>query len=370
MIAEFPQPTPAQRYLEQHLREAGRTELRAISPRGVIAAGIFDSPARLQAAIDRYSREANLYCTIQALAAGDAINRIKRTRQAIRNDDIDRFIRLVFDIDVIEKPAGPDQLEQAREVAIAIRRYLSRFNFPLPALVSSGNGYHLIYRCAPMPNSPEVRELLRQVYAGLDREFSCDAISFDTTVQNPGRIIRLPGSLNLKSDPGRPVEIELPERWRQVQRRDIETLAHMLTPPTPSCDTTASTGSAALANQPRNSGAWIEQTDCGAVIRTSPTYGGSGDYASLDIVAWFRAHGHYIRPLEGNKHAVLCPWASEHSSASPPGGGDSIIFEADHSWPGFYCHHDHCRGRGIGELLESWGDADQFCAREFQPGGA
>ena len=41
-----------------------------------------------------------------------------------------------------------------------------------------------------------------------------------------------------------------------------------------------------------------------------------------------------------------------HTSVSPRSGSDSIIFEADHSWPGFFCHHDHCSDRNIRDVIE------------------
>jgi len=88
---------------------------------------------------------------------------------------------------------------------------------------------------------------------------------------------------------------------------------------------------------------------------------GKGDYSSLDIVSWFQSQGLYLNHLEDNKHAVICPWQHEHTVRSQDNGGDTIIFEADGGWPGFYCHHHHCEDRRIKDVMILLGDADEFC---------
>ncbi|MEO0974188.1 MAG: hypothetical protein AAFX85_13935, partial [Pseudomonadota bacterium] len=83
--------------------------------------------------------------------------------------------------------------------------------------------------------------------------------------------------------------------------------------------------------------------------------GGVGDYRTLDVVAWMQAHGLYLRHVADNIHAISCPWADEHSSHHR---NDTIVYESDgEGWPGFFCHHDHCADRRIGELIERLGDA-------------
>lgn len=94
---------------------------------------------------------------------------------------------------------------------------------------------------------------------------------------------------------------------------------------------------------------------------------GAGDYRTLDVVGWFQAHGHYGAELGSGKHAVICPWSSEHSQPSKPEDSDTVVWEADDGWPGFHCMHAHCDGRGIRAVLELWRDADTFCARPFVP---
>jgi len=92
---------------------------------------------------------------------------------------------------------------------------------------------------------------------------------------------------------------------------------------------------------------------------------GRGDFATLDVVAWFEAHGLYRRALGEGKHAVTCPWAAGHTSKNPT---ETVVFEATgDKWPSFHCSHAHCADRKIADVVEFLGDADQFCAREYRP---
>ena len=94
---------------------------------------------------------------------------------------------------------------------------------------------------------------------------------------------------------------------------------------------------------------------------------GKGDYATLDVVGWFDAHGHYGQHLDADVHAVLCPWSDQHTEIKPAENSDSVIWEAnDGKWPGFYCHHNHCIARRLDDVMQLWRDADAFCSREFQ----
>ena len=169
--------------------------------------------------------------------------------------------------------------------------------------------------------------------------FSTDTVTFDTSVSNPGRICRLYGSINKKGPhsperPQRQSTIQLPADWRRVPLSEIQRLTR-------------------------------EAGELPRVVRLTRTarFSGRGDYATLDAIRWFEAHGLYIKHIDGNKHEVVCPWEHEHSTSNP---GDTIIYESTgDSWAGYYCHHDHCCGRRIEDVMALFGDADQFCARQW-----
>jgi hypothetical protein len=56
------------------------------------------------------------------------------------------------------------------------------------------------------------------------------------------------------------------------------------------------------------------------------------------------------------KHAVICPWADEHSVDHGPNDTSTVLFESPdgHGW-GFKCLHAHCTGRTIGDVLRQLG---------------
>ena len=89
--------------------------------------------------------------------------------------------------------------------------------------------------------------------------------------------------------------------------------------------------------------------------------------STLDVVAWFTAHGAYRRPLDAGKHAVSCPWIGDHSTGPRPNGSDSVVWERSNGgWPTFHCSHDHCAGRSLLDVIALWRDADSFCAQEWR----
>jgi hypothetical protein len=69
-------------------------------------------------------------------------------------------------------------------------------DWPAPAAIDSGNGYHL-YFALPATGPGNLAGLL----AALSRRFSTPAAKLDTSVYNPSRIVRLPGTLNRKGKP-------------------------------------------------------------------------------------------------------------------------------------------------------------------------
>ena len=76
-------------YLERHLADAGRVELRALYPSGQVMSGQFDKAPALVDAIHNLRQETNLYYTAQAPALRAVPNRMGTG--ALGNDDIASF---------------------------------------------------------------------------------------------------------------------------------------------------------------------------------------------------------------------------------------------------------------------------------------
>lgn len=329
------------RYFEQLIADAGRVELRhSPRPGSWITAGWYREIDTLLAASTQVADTGNLFTSLNRVKPG--------VSGPVTNDDIARYCRLLFDLDP-ERPTDTSSTDAELAAAEArcrdLQAYLRGHGWPLPAVGMSGNGAHLQYRTA-LPNTEEVRGQLGAIYTGLKSLFSDDAVKFDQAVRNAGRICTLYGSTKRKgiATPERPhrrSSITLPATWEQVRHRQIDTLANHL------CK--------AVARERQEQRA----VTVGAIVT------GSGDYASLDVVRWFQAHGLYIKHIYGHIHGVKCPWEIEHSTPSPADGGDVVVFEADGGWPGFHCKHSHCDGRTIREVIALLGDADAFCSQSF-----
>ncbi|MBP6583298.1 MAG: hypothetical protein KA204_07520 [Chromatiaceae bacterium] len=349
--------TLTEKYLVHLFHDAGLGELCHMADRRLEASHHKDAHSLLTAARALH-RTGNLFTTLNRIDPGKWLAYVAESRQVdpgkiIRTPDscITRYCRLFFDFD----PARPKgQSSTAEELATAAPRArglvakLTALGWPAPLLAMSGNGWHVQYRTA-LVNNPETAEMLKAIYIGLAAEFDDDEVMFDKSVRNPARLCALYGAIKRKGidhpeRPHRQSYCEIPEPWLQVHPRQVAGLAEFY---------------AAQAPAPA--------TSPPPTRTTGPKVAGRGDFASLDVVAWFLAHKAYVGPLAGNVHGARCPWSYEHSTPSPKTGSDTIIFEADGGWPGFSCKHGHCADRDIRAVMALWGDADAFCGAAFQP---
>ena len=263
----------------------------------------------------------------------------------IRNEDVDRFTRLFFDFDPVRPkntPSSDAELELARQAALEVRDMLAGYGWYAPAIGMSGNGYHLHYRTAIMVDA-DSRAMMTRLYKRL-ASICIKGVEFDMSVRNPGRICCAYGTMKRKGKetperPHRRSTIQTPPRWNQITPPQI----------------------AMVAGEPEQPHKHIRGGGEGLPA------GSRGDYASLDVVRWFQSYALYLGHLEDNKHAVRCPWSSEHTTEDV--FGDAIIFEPDGGWAGFACKHGHCQGRNILDVIKLLGDADRFCYRQYRRAG-
>ncbi len=89
----------------------------------------------------------------------------------------------------------------------------------------------------------------------------------------------------------------------------------------------------------------------------------SGDLKTLDILTL--CEDRLTGSVSGGAHEIICPWCDEHTT----GDGGAFVWEAeDDKWPGFHCHHAHCKDRQLADLLGFYGveKVDQTCADAFR----
>ncbi len=143
-----------------------------------------------------------------------ANNRIIYAKNTTSDEDIVAISTVVIDIDP-RRPAGISstdlEKEKGRRVADNIFAFFDKRRIK-PILIDSGNGWHLIIPTVPYRDVPQASIKVGRLLEYLKNEFGNDDVEIDTTVSNPARILKLPGTLAMKGDhiP------ERPHRWSQI----------------------------------------------------------------------------------------------------------------------------------------------------------
>lgn len=192
----------------------GLVEIRILT-KGPIYSGIFDNCDSLIGELQQFPdsdsikgvfytlNDLNDYCRDWP-QYGKILKGVKTASDA----DIARRSWVLVDIDPI-RPSGVSATEnekaQARDVADKVLK-LYDIGFPNPKLIlDSGNGVHLLWR-AEMENNRDNSDILRCFLHTLKGVFNTPGADVDTSVFNPARISKLPGTWARKGDdtPNRP----------------------------------------------------------------------------------------------------------------------------------------------------------------------
>lgn len=336
---------PLREYYRRLLQDARTVELRHFDGHR-IASGRFADLDALLGALRFRGRSGAIYTSLNRPSALSASNAFQEA--ALRDADIGTIVRLPFDFDP-DRPTDTPSTDRELAAAIAARdrfiRMMTAHGWPLPARGMSGNGAHALYRVCVV-NDPAWRNAVDVIYRGARDRLELQGVKFDTSVRNPARIWRCYGTVNRKGTatdarPHRRASIVLPaSAWQVVPVAQIEHVVRLWTP----------------KEEPRRR--------TGNVVHLRD---GNGDYRTLDVARWFRAHGLYRRELSEGKHAVVCPWSHEHSTADGPMSTATVVWEASgNAWPTFHCAHAHCEGRRIADVMALWPDADQFCSQQWE----
>lgn len=81
---------------------------------------------------------------------------------------------------------------------------------------------------------------------------------------------------------------------------------------------------------------------------------GAAHWRTADPVQLFSQAGMYLRPLGGGKHAVVCPWAGQHSTCGGEYDTGTVLFTSGRE-PAFRCAHSHCQGRYLAHAVAEIG---------------
>jgi hypothetical protein len=116
--------------------------------------------------------------------------------------------RLLFDLDTIrpkDTSASEAEKEESRVLAEKMVGALTEREWPAPAVIDSGNGWHLVY-AIDLPNTKHSQALTKAVLAAAGKEFNTDRVKVDPALHNANRIAKLPGTWARKgpNTPDRP----------------------------------------------------------------------------------------------------------------------------------------------------------------------
>ena len=169
--------------------------------------------------LDRY----NIYLTLNPLKPAMIEHQHDKAFDPTGHRSTDNDIRelrwLFIDLDPI-RAAGYDkncttdeELSTAHSLAKDIEAYLETYNILNPIVAMSGNGYHLSYRLNHNNDVFDAADQNHKILSILDQKFSTERVCVDTAVANPGRIIKLYGTVSYKGNRRTP---QRPPRASQI----------------------------------------------------------------------------------------------------------------------------------------------------------
>ena len=298
-----------------------------------IESGYFDYEhiSAVPEALKRLLSFRGVYVTVNPVNPDLLARAVNRLRPAGRNPttadtDIVRRRWLLIDCDP-KRASGVSSSNAEHESALAkareIRDGLSSLGWPDPIMTDSGNGAQLMYRIdLPADDGELVRRVIGEI-----AKASSEQVAIDTSVHNPARIWRLPGTMNCKGDsiPERPHRmariLEEPQDIVSVSREQMQ-------------DIVSYQNEAPLADVPDDE--WKH---------TMPAF---------DLDSWIAQYCPELgspQPWKGGRKWIfpVCPFNEAHTNKS------AVLIQEPSGAVAFKCHHNGCSGndwRALRELRE------------------
>ena len=298
-----------------------------------IESGYFDYEhiSAVPEALKRLLSFRGVYVTVNPVNPDLLARAVNRLRPAGRNPttadtDIVRRRWLLIDCDP-RRASGVSSSNAEHESALAkareIRDGLSSLGWPDPIMTDSGNGAQLMYRIdLPATDGGLVQKCTNAFALASD-----DAVSIDTSVHNPARIWRLPGTMNCKGDsiPERPHRmariLEEPQDIVPVSREQMQDIVSYQSEGT--------------------------QTDV-------PDDEWKHTMPAFDLDSWIAQYCPELgspQPWKGGRKWIfpVCPFNEAHTNKS------AVLIQEPSGAVAFKCHHNGCSGndwRALRELRE------------------
>ena len=298
-----------------------------------IESGYFDYEhiSAVPEALKRLLSFRGVYVTVNPVNPDLLARAVNRLRPAGRNPttaDTDIVLRrwLLIDCDP-RRASGVSSSNAEHESALAkareIRDGLSSLGWPDPIMTDSGNGAQLMYRIdLPADDGELVRRVIGEI-----AKASSEQVAIDTSVHNPARIWRLPGTMNCKGDsiPERPHRmariLEEPQDIVLVSREQMQDI---------------------VSHQSEDT-----QTDL-------PDDEWKHTMPAFDLDSWIAQYCPELgspQPWKGGRKWIfpVCPFNEAHTNKS------AVLIQEPSGAVAFKCHHNGCSGndwRALRELRE------------------
>ena len=298
-----------------------------------IESGYFDYEhiSAVPEALKRLLSFRGVYVTVNPVNPDLLARAVNRLRPAGRNPttadtDIVRRRWLLIDCDP-RRASGVSSSNAEHESALAkareIRDGLSSLGWPDPIMTDSGNGAQLMYRIdLPADDGELVRRVIGEI-----AKASSEQVAIDTSVHNPARIWRLPGTMNCKGDsiPERPHRmariLEEPQDIVSVSREQMQDIVSYQSEDT--------------------------QTD-------GPDDEWKHTMPAFDLDSWIAQYCPELgspQPWKGGRKWIfpVCPFNEAHTNKS------AVLIQEPSGAVAFKCHHNGCSGndwRALRELRE------------------
>ena len=298
-----------------------------------IESGYFDYEhiSAVPEALKRLLSFRGVYVTVNPVNPDLLARAVNRLRPAGRNPttadtDIVRRRWLLIDCDP-RRASGVSSSNAEHESALAkareIRDGLSSLGWPKPVLTDSGNGAQLMYRIdLPADDGELVRRVIGEI-----AKASSEQVAIDTSVHNPARIWRLPGTMNCKGD-------SIPERPHRMAR--------ILDEPQDIVSVSREQMQDIVSYQSEDT-----QTD-------GPDDEWKHTMPAFDLDSWIAQYCPELgspQPWNGGRKWIfpVCPFNEAHTNKS------AVLIQEPSGAVAFKCHHNGCSGndwRALRELRE------------------
>lgn len=297
--------------------EAPLCEVRMLGKKTV--SGYFtDCETALNAIKGWYGEEFGVYACINEINKSCYLTKqrdclLESPKKTTSDSDINGRRWILIDIDPV-RPSDTNSTARQKGLAKDMMKQIGIFlrdqGFASPVVADSANGYHLYYKVM-LQNSEENTQLVKNLLAVLDMQFSTAECTVDTSVFNAGRISKIMGT---KSNKGADVE-EAPRRESgflkvpdDIQRTDISVIQKV----------------AAMLPEKEKPSKWNNYR-----------------IDTFDIDEFIAKYGIKVKditPFKDGKRYVLeeCPFNPDHKAP------DSAIFVMNGGAIGFRCLHNSC----------------------------